>query len=84
MWPDSGHTDWVYAYDRGRVWITNGCRWVVVDPDAPELPAAITAPGRGTRHRDEHLVGMLAFPACAPNPPTVHHRTHPGGVDHDQ
>jgi hypothetical protein len=27
-WPDSRHTDWVYAFHAGRVWITTGRAWL--------------------------------------------------------
>jgi hypothetical protein len=27
LWPDSGDTDWIYTFARGRVWITTGRAW---------------------------------------------------------
>lgn len=33
LWPDSRETDWVFAFDDGRVWITTGHAWC--PPTAP-------------------------------------------------
>lgn len=39
-WPDSHLTDWICAFDHGRVWLAIGigCRWQHLDPHHLTLP----------------------------------------------
>jgi hypothetical protein len=44
-WPDSQHTDWVYTFTHGRVWITTGQTW------RPRWPTVIAA---GNQQKYDH------------------------------
>ncbi len=59
-WPESGHTDWIYAFDHGRVWITTGHPTTRPRPPNPTAPTACP-----------HEVTVMATPH---NPRTGHRR----------